>query len=49
MYDYSDIIFIVVQTPNGGGEKFYDHSILSNLYVVWRTDLIQDPINSSSL
>lgn len=29
--EFSDIIFIVVQTPNGGGENFYDHSILSNL------------------
>ena len=29
--DFSDLIFILVQTPNGGGEKFYDHSILSNL------------------
>ena len=29
--NHSDMIFIVVQTPNGGGEKFYDHSILSNL------------------
>jgi len=29
--DHSDIIFIIVQTPNGGGNKFYDHSILSNL------------------
>ena len=29
--NYSDIIFIVVPTPNGGGDKFYDHSILSNL------------------
>jgi UDPglucose 6-dehydrogenase len=28
---FSDIIFILVQTPNGGGERFYDHSILSNL------------------
>ena len=25
------IIFIVVQTPNGGGNRFYDHTILSNL------------------
>jgi len=31
--DFSDIIFIVVQTPNSGGERFYDHSILSNLLV----------------
>ena len=28
---FSDIIFILVQTPNGGGERFYDHTILSNL------------------
>jgi nucleotide sugar dehydrogenase len=28
---FSDLIFIIVQTPNGGGDKFYDHSILSNL------------------
>ena len=31
--NHSDIIFIIVQTPNSGGEKFYDHSILSNLLV----------------
>ena len=31
--DYSDIIFIIVQTPNSGGNKFYDHAILSNLLV----------------
>jgi len=30
---FSNIIFIVVQTPNSGGERFYDHSILSNLLV----------------
>ena len=29
--DHSDTIFIIVQTPNGGGSKFYDHTILSNL------------------
>ena len=29
--NFSDMIFIVVPTPNGGGDKFYDHSILSNL------------------
>lgn len=29
--NFSDKIFIVVQTPNSGGERFYDHSILSNL------------------
>lgn len=29
--NHSDIIFIIVQTPNGGGSRFYDHSILSNL------------------
>ena len=29
--DHSDIIFIIVQTPNGGGTRFYDHTILSNL------------------
>ena len=29
--NHSDIIFIIVPTPNGGGERFYDHSILSNL------------------
>lgn len=29
--DFSDLIFIIVQTPNSGGDKFYDHSILSNL------------------
>ena len=29
--NFSDTIFILVQTPNGGGDKFYDHSILSEL------------------
>ena len=29
--DFSDVIFIIVQTPNSGGDKFYDHTILSNL------------------
>lgn len=29
--NHSDILFIVVQTPNGGGNRFYDHDILSNL------------------
>jgi len=29
--NFSDLIFIIVQTPNSGGDKFYDHSILSNL------------------
>jgi UDPglucose 6-dehydrogenase len=28
---FSDLLFIIVQTPNGGGDRFYDHSILSNL------------------
>lgn len=27
----NSLIFIVVPTPNGGGDRFYDHSILSNL------------------
>ena len=29
--DHADLIFIVVQTPNGGNKNFYDHTILSNL------------------
>ena len=29
--NFSNIIFMIVQTPNGGGDRFYDHSILSNL------------------
>jgi len=29
--NHSNMIFIIVQTPNGGGSKFYDHTILSNL------------------
>lgn len=29
--EHSNIIFIIVQTPNSGNDKFYDHSILSNL------------------
>lgn len=31
--NHSDTIFIIVQTPNSGGDRFYDHSILSNLLV----------------
>lgn len=31
--DFSSILFIIVQTPSGGGEKFYDHTILSNLLI----------------
>lgn len=29
--EFSDTIFIIVQTPNSGGQKFYDHQILSNV------------------
>ena len=29
--NFSDYIYILVQTPNGGGHNFYDHTILSNL------------------
>ena len=29
--NHSNIVFILVQTPNSGGEKIYDHSIVSNL------------------
>ena len=31
--NFSNYIFILVPTPNGGGDRFYDHSILSNLLV----------------
>ena len=31
--EFSDTIFIIVQTPNSGGERFYDHGILSNVLV----------------
>jgi nucleotide sugar dehydrogenase len=31
--DYSNIIFIIVPTPNSGNDKYYDHSILSNLLI----------------
>jgi len=31
--NFSDTIFIIVQTPNSGGDKFYDHNILSNVLV----------------
>jgi len=30
--DFSDMIFIIVQTPNGGSARFYDHTIISNLF-----------------
>jgi nucleotide sugar dehydrogenase len=30
---YSNTIFIIVQTPNCGGTRFYDHTILSNLLI----------------
>lgn len=29
--NHSDFIYILIQTPNSGGDKFYDHSFLSNL------------------
>ena len=29
--NHSDVIFVMVQTPNSGGDKFYDHTILSNI------------------
>ena len=29
--NFSDIIYILVPTPNNGGNRFYDHNILSNL------------------
>lgn len=29
--EYSDFLYIMVATPSGGGEKFYDHTALSNL------------------
>ena len=29
--EFSNLIFILVPTPNGGGNRFYDHSILSSL------------------
>lgn len=29
--EFSNLIFILVQTPNGGNNRFYDHSILSTL------------------
>jgi nucleotide sugar dehydrogenase len=28
---FSDLVFILVQTPNGGGSRFYDHAVLSKL------------------
>ena len=28
--DFSDIIILMVQTPNSGGDNFYDHTIVSN-------------------
>ncbi len=31
--EHSNYIFILVDTPNGGGDNFYDHSKLSNLLV----------------
>ena len=31
--EFSDIYFVVLQTPNGGGENFYDHTHLNNLLV----------------
>lgn len=43
--EFSDIIFIIVQTPNGGGEKFYDHTILSNLLLkIHKTGIINKNI-----
>ena len=31
--DFSNTVFLLVPTPNSGGDKFYDHTILSNLLV----------------
>jgi len=31
--EFSDTIYILVQTPNGGSSRYYDHTILSNLLV----------------
>ena len=31
--NFSNTIFIIVQTPNSGGTRFYDHNILSNLLI----------------
>lgn len=28
---HSDFLYVMVATPSGGGEKFYDHSMLNNL------------------
>ena len=30
---FADIYFIVIHTPNGGGEQFYDHCHLNNLLI----------------
>ena len=33
--DFSNTVFLLVPTPNSGGDKFYDHTILSNLLVIY--------------
>ena len=50
--NFSDIVFIIVQTPNSGGERFYDHTILSNLlmkinkYKVKNKDIIIEQLHN---
>ena len=39
---HSKLIYILVPTPNGGGEKFYDHSILSNVLVKLNNQKLED-------
>lgn len=29
--NHSNIIFIIIHTPNAGGDRYYDHTVLSNL------------------
>ena len=40
--EFSNYIFIIVQTPNSGGDRFYDHSILSNLLCKINTMEVKD-------
>lgn len=40
--NHSDILFIMVQTPNSGGDKFYDHNVLSNLLISLNSKKVKD-------
>lgn len=40
--NHSDIIFIMVQTPNNGNNRYYDHNILSNVLMKINEQKVKD-------